>query len=424
MFIGFQVANFRSFREPQTFSMVAGRFPEHAGLNTFDPGLPGLPLLLRSAVIYGPNAAGKTNLLRAIDFMKNFVLQSAARTGMPLPFQPFRLSRIYASKPSEFEISFARDDSRFEYSFSLSQSRVEAERLVEYTRAGTKTRPRVLFDRTWNEGKSEYAWNFSAFLKGPRAAWRSSTRPDALFLSTAIQLNVGQLRPVFDWFGRLIVLVDRTGLNQSLTYQMLDSSEGRKILLPFLREADLGIADLLVKKEPLPATGMLVGAGLPPIIQPGDGNTPPSVLRVQLAHEGEDPSEPISFGLEDESAGTLSMFTMAGAWLNALRNGEVLMGDEVGQSLHPALLRYLIKMFHTPSVNGKNAQLVCNTHDTTLLDQRLFRRDQVWFVEKERGGWSKLYPLTDFKPRNDEVLDTWYERGRYGAQPMLPGLNT
>ena len=425
MLIGFQVANFKSFRDRQTLSMIAGRFPEHAGLNTLETGIKGFDQLLRTAVVYGPNAAGKTNLLRAIEFMKLFVMHSAALAGAPMPFHPFRLAKSYAEKPSEFEISFIQNNIRYEYSFALGPIQILEERLVEYTHTGAKRRGRTLFDRRWDADANRYDWNFSSHLKGQRAAWSESTRPEALFLSTAIQLNSAQLLPVYEWFQkRLIVIVGNTDLNQTLTYQMLDTPNGKEILLPFLRQADLGIADLEIKKEPLPVQGMLVGVGNnPPFVQPGNANAPPAVLTVRLAHESDDPNAPVSFPIDDESAGTVSLFKMAGAWINVLQNGEVLLVDEIDRNMHPSLLRYLLKMFHTPSLNAQNAQLICNTHNTALLDQRLFRRDQVWFVDKERGGSSKLYPLTDFRPRNDEVLEAWYMRGRYGAQPMLPGFD-
>ena len=424
MLIGFQVENFKSFKDRQVFSMAAGQFPEHQDSNTIDAGLRGVGRLLRTAVVYGPNAAGKTNLLRAIEFMKVFVIRSAAAAGAASPYNPFKLSRANSEKPSEFAVSFIQNGIRYEYAFALGPTKIESERLVEYTHAGAKTRGRTLFDRRWNNAASRYVWKFSSFLKGQRAVWSESTRPDALFLSTAIQLNSTQLRPVYEWFQRrLIVIVGETELNQSLTFQMLASPEGKQLVLPFLKQADLGIADLEVKKELLPPGGSVV-MGANALIQPDLSGGPGSLITVRLSHESEDPEAPVSFPIEEESSGTIILFKMAGAWLNVIKNGEVLLVDEIDRNMHPSLLRFLISMFHSTKVNAKDAQLVCSTHNTTLLDQRIFRRDQVWFVDKEQGGASKLYPLTDFRPRNDEVLETWYMRGRYGAQPLLPGLET
>jgi AAA15 family ATPase/GTPase len=146
----------------------------------------------------------------------------------------------------------------------------------------------------------------------------------------------------------------------------------------------------------------------------------PDIVQVRLSHASDDPQNPIAFDLDDESSGTKILFLTAGAWLNVIVNGEVLLFDEIDTNMHPKLLTFLIQKFHSDTTNPRNAQLICSTHNTSLLDREIFRRDQFWFVEKDKVGASKLYPLTDFKPRNDEVIERWYLRGRYGALPVLP----
>jgi hypothetical protein len=145
------------------------------------------------------------------------------------------------------------------------------------------------------------------------------------------------------------------------------------------------------------------------------------VVKVSLSHSTDNPDESIALDFNEESHGTQTLFKTAGAWLNVMSNGEVLLVDEIDTSLHPLLVRFLIQRFHSDNTNPRNAQLIFSTHNTSLLDQEtLFRRDQIWFVEKDSDGASKLYPLTDFKPRTDEALEKWYMRGRYGALPILP----
>lgn len=415
MFIGFQVENFRSFRDRQSFSMVATASPEHLESNTFDAGFRGLGRLLRSAVVYGPNAAGKTNLLRAIEFMKAFVITSAARTGGKYPYCPFKLDQSSQKRLSEFEISFIHAGARYEYGFAMGPERIEKEWLVEYVRSGVRTRSRTMFDRSWRGG--EERWKFGEYLKGQRSVWKEATRPDALFLSTAIQLNSVQLKPVLDWLQtKLVVIVGDTALNETLTAKMLDAPDGKDLVLPFLQQADLGIADLEVKKEPVPP-GSALNIAANAVLHQRAGAT--DLITVSLSHLAQDGSL-VSMAFEEESSGTQILLRTAGAWQNVLANGEVLLFDEIDRNMHPSLLKYLIGKFHSTKTNPKNAQLICATHNTSLLDQRLFRRDQAWFVEKLRGGASRTYPLTDFKPRNDENLENWYMRGRYGAQPVLP----
>jgi hypothetical protein len=419
MLIEFEVENFRSFKGRQVFSMVAGVFPEHADSNTFDPELGGFDRLVRSAVVYGANAAGKTNLLRAIQFVKALVLNSASAPSSQYPHNPFKFSNTASKTPSRFQITFARSGIRYEYGFTMGPTRIEAESLIEHTRSRSRTRGRTMFERSWNKRAEKYDWKFSPHFKGQRVVWSESTRPDALFLSTAVQLNSDQLRPAFEWFQKqLIVVVDNVSLNESLTLTLFDEPKGKERLIPFLREADLGIADVTMRREQVPPGGLVLQSA-PPMIAQRSGSPTPEIITITLSHLSEGSGMPVGLDFNEESSGTQILFKMAGAWLNAISNSEVLLIDEIDRSLHPFLTRFLIKKFHSSITNSKNAQLLCTTHNTSLLHQELFRRDQVWFTEKDRSGASKLYPLTTFSPRNDEVLERWYMRGRYGAVPVL-----
>jgi hypothetical protein len=396
--------------------MVAGRFTEHTHANTVAAQIPGFDRFLRSAVIYGANAAGKTNLLRALQLMQTLVLNSAASPpATALPYDPFKFAKSSRQEPSELQVAFVESGTRYEYGFAFDAERIREEWLVEYVHP----RGRTIFERTFNTKSRKYDWKFSEFLKGRRSLWSESTRPNALFLSTAIQLNSKQLLPVFEWFQkRLVVITGFSSLNPTLTLKHLESPEGKAKVLPFLREADLGITGIDFKREPMvmqPGTIMIGGT---PIIEQMPGNPVPNLLKITLAHAGEG-NEQIELDLGDESAGTQVLFRSAGAWLQVWENGEVLLVDEIDTSLHPLLTRFLISKFHSQSSNPKNAQLIFSTHNTSFLNQDVFRRDQIWFVEKGTDGSSRLYPLTDFSPRNDEVLDNWYLRGRYGALPVL-----
>lgn len=416
MLIEFQVANFRSFRDRQTFSMVADTLQQHMDTNTFDPGLAMFPRLLRSAVVYGANAAGKTNLLRAIQYMQNFVVRSAVTpASTPHEFTPFTFSNKFRNAPSTFEITFAHNGSRYEYGFSIDAERVLSEWLVEHFHS----RGRELFNRKFDKKRNEYIWKYSSYLKGQRVSWSAQTRKDALFLSTAAQLNSAKLLPIFEWFQKcLVVIVSPVTLNESLTLNVLQEPEGKEKILPFLREADLGISDIVVDRQQVPSKGVIIGDG-DIMIHRGPGASGPQIIKVTFTHKSENASERAELKLEDESRGTQVFFKNAGAWLNVLANGEVFLVDEIDTSLHPLLVQFLIQKFHSTKTNPKNAQLIFNTHDLSLLDQELFRRDQVWFVERGLDGSSNLYPLTDFTPRTNELLDRWYMRGRYGALPII-----
>lgn len=418
MLIEFKVTNYRSFRETQTLSMVASTAKEHIKTHSSDAGLGDLGPLLRSAVIYGPNAAGKTNVLRALQFMQGIVINSLAATQVTeSPYDPYKLSPKSSRAPSEFEVAFVQNKTRYEYGFAMDAVRVHREWLIEYPMG----RGRRLFERFFDKREKRYNWKFSSYLKGNRSVWRDATRQNALFLSTAIQLNSTQLQPVFEWFQkRLVVIVGSTTMNPILTLNVLDQPGGKERVLPFLREADLGIADLEIRREPLPSKGLVLG-GSPIIEQPSPG-TLPNLVTVMLSHSGDGNSQ-MSLDLTEESSGTQKLFRTAGAWLNVFENGEVLLFDEIDTSMHPLLVRFLVEKFHSDAANRNSAQLIFSTHDTSLLSQDVFRRDQVWFVEKDKNGASKLFPLSDFSPRKDEVLERWYLRGRYGALPILSHID-
>lgn len=418
MLIEFSAANFRSIKERQKLTLVAGSGKELLEKNTFDSGLTGFPRLLRSAVIYGANAAGKTNLLRALQFMQGLVLNSATfQDATRVAHHPFKLSKRTVAQPSEFEIVFADDGVRYEYGFSVGAERVHSEWLIAYPHG----RPQSWFERTYHTDKDEYEWTFGTKLKGNPRVWRDATRANALFLSIATQLNSEQLRPIFQWFQKKLVVIGTGGseLNMALTLKLFEQADGKQKLLQFVRAADLGIDDLSLQRT-TGAPTMLAGGNI--VSEPQPPGPVATLVRVTSYHKATDSKEQIAMDLGDESAGTLRLFNSAGAWLNVLKNGEVILYDELDTSLHPLMTRFLIGLFHGTATNPNNAQLVFTTHDTSLLDREVFRRDQVWFIEKDRKGASRLYPLSDFRPRKDENLERGYLRGRYGALPFIGEL--
>lgn len=413
LIVDFSVANFRSFKEKQTLSMVAASFSEHLENNTCGSGEENIEeRLLRSAAIYGANGAGKTNILRALQMMQNIIIHSA-NPDFKLPYYPFKFSAASRGSPTEFVTTLIQDGTRYQYGFSIKDDHIEKEWLKGFVHA----RGRMLFERSYDEKTQNYFWNFSTYLKGQRALWSESTRPNALFLSTAVQFNSIQLLPLYAWFQkRLVVIFGQEGLNAGLTINLLNQDSGKKQLLSFLASAGLNeITDIGLKREQ-------ISHGLPILgnnhIIEHRPNQLPNLLRVSFKHPSDVP-EHAYLEWQEESAGTQTIFRNAGAWINLLQNGEVLLIDEIETNLHPLLVEFLINQFHSSKNNPQNAQMLFTTHNTTLMDQKLFRRDQFWFAEKNDQGESHLYPLQKFKPRNDAVLENWYKQGRYGAVPKV-----
>lgn len=417
MLVEFSVSNFRSIRERQTLSLVAGAGPEHRASHVFDAGATSTPELLRSAVIYGPNAAGKSNMIAALRFAQQFILDSASKyqQGDSIPVAPFAMRPDDAAdpEPSEFELTFVQVGVRYQYGFAVTARRVESEWLLAYPEG----RPQRWFERSEAGG----TWYFGPNFQGQKKVWQEATRDNALFLSTAVQLNAEQLHPIFGWFRDTLGVIKpyaRVDVGFSIQQCLGDADLNRRVA-QFMRAADLGISDLRIHMRQFDPT--VVPDNQPfrdLILKELEGAELPD---VQFAHQLDD-GRSVFFRFEDESGGTQKLFALAGPWLDVLDSGSVLFVDELDTSLHPRLMRHLVGLFNNAETNPHNAQLVFSTHDTSILDRDVFRRDQIWFMEKDREHQSRLYPLTDFSPRKEENLERGYLQGRYGALPFIGEL--
>jgi AAA15 family ATPase/GTPase len=454
MLIEFRVGNFRSFDEPQTFSLVASSDTRHP-----DNSIPfGNLRLLKSAAIYGANASGKSNLIKAIDFMRAFVLFSATKmnVGDEIPVVPFRLRADSRGKASFFEAAFVVGEVRYQYGFTATPKRVQDEWLIAYP----KGRPRHLLSRVFDPERQETIWGFRGDLEKEGTLLKERTRDNALALSRGAELNIAPLTSVYLWFRNQLAVFDLSGSLGSLINQtarrLKEDGAFRERVLRLIRHADLGISDLEVSEEQprfflsgampgstvasdstlsvenlsaLPGfsgsviypsvTGPVLSGGPPLAVTSFSTYFPTTIIRS--IHRSQD-GEPVPFNfLEAESNGTQRFLALADLWLDALDQGGSLVIDELDCSMHPLLTRKLVELFQTREANPKGAQLIFTTHDSTLMDQALFRRDQMWIVEKDRAGASRLASLYDFdeKPRNNEALQRRYLAGRYGGVPVF-----
>jgi AAA15 family ATPase/GTPase len=423
MLLEFSVTNYRSIRDTQTLRMTASKY--YKGLedtNCFDADLVGLPQLLRTAVIYGPNTAGKSNLVRALHFMQMFVLLSHShQEGQEINAVPFALNGRKQNEPCEFEIFFVQDNIRYQYGFAASRVRITKEWLLAFPEGKAQR----WYEREYDAKADKDRWYFGSRFTGRRQLWQEATRKNALFLSTAIQLNNEQLKPVFGWFqDKLAVILPGAQINLQLSIDQCSTEEGTQRIMRFLNSADIGIAGIEIKKIPLPP---MKPEMLPPdmpqpikeqVLHNMQGKEVPHIQFIHKTSVGES----VPFLFSDESDGTKKLFAFAGPWLDVLAKGRILICDELDTSLHPLMVRFLIGLIQNPQINKHNAQLIFTTHDTSILDADFFRRDQVWFAEKDREQASRLYPLSDFKPRKGEALEKGYLNGRYGALPFIGEL--
>jgi uncharacterized protein len=412
MLLEFSVKNYRSFRDKVTLSMVASSDTKHLDTNTFEVTTPSKFRLLKSAAIYGANASGKTNLLRALGHMGAMVERSfiaAAREALTST-SPFRLDPATRTSPTEFEATFIAGDQRYVYGFTVEGGHIGEEWLT----AARAARPRPLFRRR-RDGSVQWGNSW----RGGRAHIEAAMRDNALLLSVAAQFNNAVAGPPRDWFSQTLWEIDRPGdmeAHDVTVAAMRTFPQFEPLFLRLLATADLGIERVEIESVPVDATpewqhaseqdraDMRASASL---------WTPSTVGMVRRGADG----ELHQFDLyEEESAGTRRLFDLAGHWLAAMLGGHVLIVDEFEAKLHPLIARRLLRMAHAAPTHP---QLIFTTHDCNLLDADLLRRDQVWFTEKNQDGATDLYSLWDYKARKDENLRKGYLQGRYGAIPFV-----
>lgn len=428
MLIEFKFNNYRSFKEEQVLTMVANsekRLPENLII------VPSLrkKKLINSAVIYGANASGKSNLVHALRFVRTFVRKSAkSNPETRIPVQSFRLDKTTITSPSEFEITFIQKGIRYQYGFVVDKQQIYEEWLFAYPKGVAQS----WFEREWIPEEKNYRWHFGSFLKGEKNKLIPLTRENVLFLSLATQFNHEQLTLVYKWFSkhlRVLKAHENVRLLEMLTSELIENNESLYSKInELLGIADLGIVDFSLNKKDLVSD-----------IEKLPENTPEEVksalmalsslandtktVEVSMKHQTNSSlDKDMPFHIQDESLGTRRLFGISGPVLLALQKGEVFIVDELDSSLHPLLVRALVNLFHNSKTNPHGAQLIFNTHDTTLLDSAIFRRDQIWFSEKDNEGASHLYSLLEFGVRGTEAFGKGYMQGKYGAVPIIGNL--
>lgn len=419
MLIEFRVENYRSIRDEQVLTMEAGR------VGNEDDQRPRQVTgcdekLLTVAVLYGANASGKTNAISALAFMRDAVINSH-RVWAPtdgVPRDAFAWGPRH-SEPSMFEVSVIINEIRYQYGFRAT----DKEFIEEWVYAWPNGKKQVWLERDCSKFK------FGEGLKGENRLIEEVTRNNALFISAAVQHRHSQLDQIFLWFLTLrpinlplSVRSPRGSLDWGTEYQLanlLDEYDPSKsdsqssIFLDnfrsLLRSADIGIVDVKLARS--------------------EADDPHRRIRrpsFQLKHQTG--TEDAWLPLNEESKGTQTLFRMGLPIIQAIKQGGVLLIDELESSLHPALAQNIVRQFNDPVSNPENAQIIFTTHDTNLLGTTMgeaaLRRDQIWLTEKDTEGATVLYPLTDYMPRKAENIERGYLQGRYGAIPVLGNLLT
>lgn len=415
MIIKFTFENYRSFRKVQEFSLVANSSKDRAEslipCSAVDHGL------LRSAAIYGANASGKSNVLRALQFFVDAIRKSHRQwnPSKKIFTQPFALSKK-RNETSSFTLDFIVAGIPYQYAFAVSPDQFEREWLYSYPN-GRK--------QMWYERKAAQPISFGAHLTGPNKIVEDVTRKNSLFLSAAAQNNHPMLSPIFEWLSTNInILFDTNTRSNVANREAMRDLPRQKRIAQILKHADLGIVDLSIETQPtdekmlemIKEVFAKMSEYIPP---PEEGfKLPTQTDTLKLVHSAEGGAT-VDFDPMHESAGTLTFLSLIPPTLEAIETGGVLCVDELDSNLHPLLALELVKLFNDSKFNQTGAQFIFNTHNVNLLDSDVLRRDQVWFTEKSSLGESHLYALSDFKPKLNENLKRGYLQGRFGAIPFF-----
>jgi len=421
MLLEFRARNVRSFKDDLKLSLEATKMAEPGVVRTV-PWFPGGPVLrlLPVAAVYGPNASGKSNVLRALADMR-MIVAGSFRFWEPkgrIPRDSFRLDPARRMEPSLYEIDVVAGGVRHVYGFEVDDFRVLREWAYQYPRS---KRPVLIFERT------DADFEHGTGLRSRGGVIEELVRPNALFLSTAAAAKYEALEPLNEWFQHNLLLADASSrpARHLQSVQMMAEPGRRAEVLGLLQVADFGITDVDEvdldedAAEQIRKVMRAVADGL-------ELEDPPQVddaifKRLRFHHHGAPRSA--TFDLNEESLGTQVWFGLIGPVVDSLREGTVLLADELDASLHPTLVEQVVRLYQDPESNPHNAQLICNTHDPALLGDsstdRVLGRDQAWFTEKNAAGESRLYSLVDFSPRQGESVERRYRHGRYGAVPLV-----
>ncbi len=407
MLIEFSVKNFLSFKDKAILSMEKGNGDENIDNIIFND----ITDLVKNAAIYGANASGKSNILKAftcaILMIRNSNLMSVGEKWSYI--KPFLFDETSKNKPSEFEFTFITNNVKYKYFFSADQNRIYEESLDAYN----SQKPTNIFTR-----KDTNIYEFSND-KNKLASLATNNTENKLFLSTATTWNYEKTKDAFLWFTKTIDTYD--SFNKIMDKDLIDYSENeelKKFSLKLLKEADILIKDISVNYEEKEIEGTIADMPIIPIVKK---------VGIELEHEVVDEENNIhtyKLNFKDESSGTKVLFAFAPFLKRAFEETKVIIVDELEKSMHPKLVEFIVRLFNNKDINKVNSQLIFTTHATNLLNLEILRRDQIWFVEKNPlNGNSELYPLDSFSVRKDENIQKGYINGRYGAVPFIKDID-
>lgn len=423
----FTFSNFASYLDTARFTMETSNYvKDYKGLNTFETSN---AELIKSAFIFGANASGKTNIIKAISFMKSLVLFSFENENLLKNTNKFLFSSEANKIPSKFEIIFIvsnnNDEIIYRYGFEVNSDKISKEWLYR------KVKKEVcIFER--DESQSENIKLCGNEFKKAELV-REYTRNNALFISTAYKFNIAFANVVRQWFESVEIINFHTTPGETFDLLKNEEEKYKPIILEYLKQADFGISDFSLEIRDVDLSSnekylnlLKKNSGITITLdETSDGVVVPSkMVDLKTKHKvynekKERSGEKIVSFAKYQSQGTMKFFELIGPFMNALLNKKIIFVDEIDSRLHCAIVKFLVGLFNSVDINTGNAQLIATTHDVLLLEENI-RRDQIWFSQKNEYGESELYCLSDFTGvRKKDLLLKKYLMGQFGAIPFI-----
>lgn len=426
MIVEFKVKNFRSIQEEQVFSMVAAATKSKPS-NVFEAALPkgDSVRLLRSAVIYGANASGKSNFLRAFYTLRYLVTQSNTfklDKGIPC-YEPFLLDTTSGTQPTRFECIFiGTDNVKYNYTVEFDAQEIITESLSYFP----KGQEASLYVRAALD--ENYHTIVSAKGLEKRGLPREVLKNQLILSRFGSDPHV-QLNKIWRYFDNLSIgnaLDTRSiGVLVKETANAIQKPENqwlRESIIKLVQTADTGVQSIQMDERPLDELKALNDLPIPEELKERvlADNRFRIIGKLGVFEQGKEVGQQEFDFRKNMSAGTNAMFGLGGMFLQKLKEGGIVIFDELDNSLHPKVTRFLIQLFHNPMINKANAQIIFSTHEPLLMDKQMFRSDQIWLTEKSKFGATELYSAQDFDGvREDAPFDKWYMAGKFGALPQI-----
>lgn len=436
MLIRFRVRNFLSFKEEIELSMVAGKVQQHPEQTVRHPGRQGVDLL-RAALIYGANASGKSNLVKAIDFARHMIVDGV-RAKASIPRKPFKLDLASSADPSRFEFEIQYKGKIFVYGFLLDSKRIHEEWLYEIRAASEKT----LFHRSTSSdeiNKVEFGIKVSKKEANLLDLVAMGTPPNRLFLQESIERNIKHFADVYEWFDDVLVIIYPSSFHSLAPISSGNENKFGDSLVEYLERFSTGVCGYSLQPVADPSSE-LPQKLLDNIEQSLENDAGSAVLnpdgqryfvkkeaehlkvyKLLLRHRDKSCGSDVLFDMDEESDGTLRLLDLIPMLYPTKGRNAVVIIDELDRSLHPNLSYEFISTFLQADAQK---QIIVTTHEANLLDLDLVRRDEVWFVEKDTNGASAVYSLEEFSPRYDKDIRKGYMLGRFGAIPLITRPNS